>query len=82
MNRQKPVPSKDADYEVVLTWAMEREKQTYRIYQALSSSLTDPEMQQVLFALADQEQGHYARLETELRSARRSDCVRRQFRSD
>ena len=75
-----PAPSADADYDAVLAWAMEREKWTYGMYESLSNSTAEPEAQQTLFALADQEQRHYIRLKRERASARMDERLRRQFR--
>lgn len=58
-------PGEDMDYQKALILAMKAEKEAYRIYSDLASAAQDPEIRDILNALAQEEAKHKLRFETE-----------------
>ena len=54
----------ESTFQDVLIYAMKREDESWKTYQALADSAEDPQCEQILARLAEEEKAHKNRLET------------------
>lgn len=58
-------PDPNADYQSILLFAMKKEKAAFRLYTNLAAQVDDPEIEELLLGLAQEEAKHKLYFETE-----------------
>ncbi|HPQ41046.1 MAG TPA: ferritin family protein [bacterium] len=58
-------PDPNADYQSILLFAMKKEKAAFRLYTNLAGQVDDPEIEELLLGLAQEEAKHKLYFETE-----------------